>query len=160
MTRLTLRRFDIVRTANIVAVLYAMIFAVFGLVFLLPSRSSAGSRAAGRAARGSRRPASSAGSSSTWSSWRSTRSRAGSSRRSRARRTTSWPGGSAGIRVDVIAEGPSGGVPGVPGGLPAADQRLPAGLRADPGPGAQLARAGVRPAPTTSPSGTLPPPPA
>jgi len=36
MQRLTIRRFDVVRTANVVAVLYALFFAVFGLVFLVP----------------------------------------------------------------------------------------------------------------------------
>jgi hypothetical protein len=36
MQRLTIRRFDIIRTANVVAVLYALFFAVFGLIFLVP----------------------------------------------------------------------------------------------------------------------------
>ena len=36
MQRLTIRRFDVIRTANVVAVLYALMFAVFGLIFLVP----------------------------------------------------------------------------------------------------------------------------
>jgi hypothetical protein len=36
MQRLTIRRFDIVRTANVVAALYALFFAVFGLIIVLP----------------------------------------------------------------------------------------------------------------------------
>jgi hypothetical protein len=36
MNRVTIRRFDIIRAANIAAVLYAVIIAVFGLLFFLP----------------------------------------------------------------------------------------------------------------------------
>jgi hypothetical protein len=36
MTRVTIRRFDIIRAANIAAVLYAVIVAVFSLLFFLP----------------------------------------------------------------------------------------------------------------------------
>ena len=46
MTRLTIRRFDVIRTANIVAALYAVIVLVIGLVFLLPIMLLAGAAAA------------------------------------------------------------------------------------------------------------------
>ena len=58
MQRLTIRRFDVIRTANVIAVLYAIIFAVFGLIFLVPFLligsvgSSSGGNAAGLAAAG------------------------------------------------------------------------------------------------------------
>ncbi len=52
MNRLTIRRFDVIRTANVVAVLYAMLFAVFGLIFLVPFAliGIAGSRQGGNGA--------------------------------------------------------------------------------------------------------------
>jgi hypothetical protein len=36
MQRLTIRRFDVVKTANVVAVLYALLFGIIGLVLVLP----------------------------------------------------------------------------------------------------------------------------
>lgn len=36
MNRVTIRRFDVVRTANVVAVLYAVMVLVIGLVFVVP----------------------------------------------------------------------------------------------------------------------------
>ena len=58
MNRLTIRRFDVIRTANVVAVLYALLFSVFGLIFLVPfaligiAGSSQGGNGAGIAAAG------------------------------------------------------------------------------------------------------------
>jgi hypothetical protein len=42
MSRVTIRRFDVIRVANIAAVLYALIFAVVGLLFFLPFSLIAG----------------------------------------------------------------------------------------------------------------------
>lgn len=42
MSRVTIRRFDVIRTANIVAALYAVIVAVFGLLVFLPFALIAG----------------------------------------------------------------------------------------------------------------------
>ena len=50
MNRITIRRFDVVRTANMVAALYGVIFLVVGLLFLIPFAllaGIAGSRADG-----------------------------------------------------------------------------------------------------------------
>ena len=61
MNRLTIRRFDVIRTANVVGVLYALLFSVFGLIFLVPFAliGIAGSGQGGNGS-GSRRPGSSA----------------------------------------------------------------------------------------------------
>ena len=42
MSRVTIRRFDVIRAANIAALLYAVIVAVFGLLFFLPFSLLAG----------------------------------------------------------------------------------------------------------------------
>jgi hypothetical protein len=50
MTRVTIRRFDVIRAANIAALLYAVIVAVFSLLFIVPFAliaGVAGSRADG-----------------------------------------------------------------------------------------------------------------
>jgi hypothetical protein len=46
MARLTIRRFDVIRTANIVAALYAVIVLIVGLVIILPLTLLAGAAAA------------------------------------------------------------------------------------------------------------------
>ena len=111
MTRLTLRRFDIVRTANIVAVLYALIFAVFGLVFLLPF-ALIGGIAGGREGGAGLAAAGLVGGIIFYVLIVAFYAVAGWIFAAIACAAYNFVAGRiGGIRVDVIAEGPSGGYP-------------------------------------------------